>query len=677
MKTLRSLPLLFLTACSTAVPPGCEQVEQTAEAFRRPVGRFSHSSDVFKSFDFTTSCTVTGTTCTRTGTAIALAATSASTFTQVGATSCIYENRGDRTPGGCWVAKGWTNQSSLFNLSTWSTLGTTTVAAAPGITCPDGSNNAYTVRNTGSGDNRLLLVTFAGTAVVGMFSGWIKANQANPPTNPLIGHAYDETGSPFYAFAAAGSSSTWSRFSQYANTAYAGGITTVATIFPSVSAPNTSPPQASGVAGAVDVCGVSVTGNTIFGPDLTMRGFADYPQINGTTGDEVISVNTPSEIVNNGDLDISVSFIPAVFDSYKTRGTGEKNSLFYAATPDGPIEVVFDGTAGPDHLDLFVRGSLIVSASDNSTLMYANSGAARTNPFTVYGSGNLPQVWTVRAWYKPASTHSAGLRVSVDYAAQPALTASTTGGALSAPTSGYLLSKLGTSQFMQGRLTNFTIYKNTASNAEPTVKGVAGGDSLVRSNERYVSMVPYIWTPLEVAAGTHGPIEILALGGDSCQGQLTLLQASTYHDNPNVGWFSMQCGVNNISGGESSSTIITAIQDWVTYVKTHNPTAKVLVGCIPPAWAYWNVHFGASAANARETIRQAVNTAIQGGGITGIDASVCGYLAALTDVDGKSLVGKYNLGTGVDPADGLHYSDEARATVLAPQYRSTLISLGF
>jgi hypothetical protein len=271
-----------------------------------------------------------------------------------------------------------------------------------------------------------------------------------------------------------------------------------------------------------------------------------------------------------------------------------------------------------------------------------------------------------------------GCQFAVNGSWQAQATGSTTGSALAAPTSAHFLSLNGTGSFGAGQLTTVKIYNAGTSNASPsTVKIVTAGDSLIRSNVTYTQTPSHIWTASEIRAGTHPEIYDQALGGDTCTGQTTLIASNPYNGSSAIKAYITQCGVNEISAGTSAATIISDYQANVTAAKAAFPSAKIICGAITPAYQYWVANFGSTTANTNETTRQTVNTAIMGGAgsITGCDVRENGYLAGLTDGDGKSLLAACDVGTGISAADGLHYTG-CRATVVAPVYRADLIALG-
>jgi hypothetical protein len=669
-----ALLTLALAACATDVD-GC--------SFTHPAGHFGGANDTIASYNLATSTLPSGVTCSRTGTAAAYPARSASTYVSTAATTCIYEDRGDNTPGGWWAFDGYQNRvASPLGLggAGWSDLNTTRTAAAA-VACPDGTTgNAYKVATVTPGSITVAYHPYTTSTDDGVVCAWVRDDATATPTYPLVGMTPGLSNAT-YTLNDAGSGSTWRRRCSVVE-AYGYAASYVQLwLSPSTSTGNV----AVGAAGALNVCGSSLVTGEVATSSAQIVAKSDVPMIDGTTGDQVLSLSTPGQVVQSGDLDVEISFVPGVWSAPQWQagpGDGSIGAYFFGgSSTDGEMSLRLNNVSGGQVI-LKVRGTDVLTAMGSNTVVaFANAVGARTatgtSPQTYIDTGNIPQEVTVRAWYRP-STGASGIRIGVNGAYQADTTGTTTGGALVAPTTFYALSKNGASEYFPGRVTGVKVYKSTASNAPITAYGVSLGDSLTRSNPRYVSVPSFFYNANE-ARSRNKKIAILALGGDTCEGQLGVLQASSYHDNNAVRWFTDQCGINNIGAGDSAATLITKIQANVDYIKLHNPSAKIIRGCISPAWGYWNTTYGGAAADARETIRQAVNTAIQGGGgtpITGVDAVVCGYNATLTAGDGKSLKTQYDVGTGVGGPDGIHYSDEARATVVAPAYRTAIDGLG-
>ncbi len=670
MRLCRALiALALLAACDPA-----------QAGFTAPVGTFGGPQEVAATYNLTVSTLPSGISCARTGTAPAYPARSASTFVEVDDTDCIYEDRGDITPGGWWAFEGFENlvPDPFTPTGTGWTSINTTVSAAGSVTCPDGNAGAaYKIATTTpvSGSHTVQLYGGSASGTEGIACGWLRDDGTDTPTFPLTGVGPASNNYVTFEMTSGGSGTTWRRKctrnqgQTYSDVAYL-------YYTPSTVAGN----EQISDDGAINVCGSSLIAAETFPTNNRIYALSDLPLIDGTTGDQDLEVTTPSGVVQSGDFDVEMSFVPAPWSA--SAWDGDDDAYFFGgSSTDGELSLRWNNT-GAGRFIFAVRGTDVITANENTAFALPNGINTRTpvsTPHVYNATGNLPQEMAVRAWYK-VSTGDAGLRICINGACNEDSAAATTGSALAALTSFHFLSQDGSTGYLPGRVTKFTVYKDTASNDPITPYGVAMGDSLTRSNTRYVSVPSFFYNANE-ARVRNKKIAILALGGDTCEGQLTALQASTYHDNTAVRWFTDQCGINNIGAGDSAATLIGKIQDNVDYIKLHNPGAKIVRGCITPAYAYWVATYGGAAADARETIRQTVNTAIQGGGgtpITDIDAYVCGYNATLEAVDGKTLKTQYDINTlaGLGGGDGLHYSDEARGTVVAPAYRTALDGLG-
>jgi lysophospholipase L1-like esterase len=200
------------------------------------------------------------------------------------------------------------------------------------------------------------------------------------------------------------------------------------------------------------------------------------------------------------------------------------------------------------------------------------------------------------------------------------------------------------------------------------------------SNIMYTATPSWIWTAMEANhLGTHKKIHNFAVGGDTIAGQTTLLNASAYKIDGLVKWAFLQAGINDIGGGMSAADFRTAYQAQVDAVRAGNSGIKIVCGTITPAWGYWNTTYGGAGADAREAVRLAVNTSIMNGAspITDCDSRVDGYLAGLTHADTKSLIAVCDTGTGVNPADGIHYNDQCKKEIVAAAVRTAVTAYGF
>jgi hypothetical protein len=662
--------------------------------FTKPVAHYSTTRDpsVMWSKDFTAASLPSGATCSRTGSA-AYPARSAVTYASVATDTCIYEDHGDNTPGGWWVHPAFSNSTAPFTLSggNWGDFNTT-LSAAGSVTCPDGTTgNASKITSTnGSYSNHYWEGTDNSKTMWACM--WVRDDAGDPPTNPLFGIQQLSNGLVTVTATKAGSGNSWRRVCRPSLGASYSDVNHVGII------PSTDGAIWHGQAGSIDVCGVSIHEDYEFtgGAD---RAYAqsDLPMISTSTGAQIVSLDsaTASTLLDGGNLDVAVSFVPAIprpSDWDLDTGDGSQPMYFFRVnTPEGELSLRWANISAGEFI-LRARGADIITAGSNTGMAFPNAYSALTDLASAacnagctsnqYASHEAPgyvaQEMTARVWYQP-STGSAGFRITINGATQIDTTAATTG-SITAPSgvSAYLLSD-GTTKILPGRVTKFTVYKQGYYATAPIAKIVAMGDSLMRSNPRYPSIPGFIYTANEIRAGKP-TTAVLALGGDTCEGQQTAFSSSSYHDNANVRVIIDQCGINNIGAGDSSATLITKIQSNITYYKAHNATAKIVRGCITPAWAYWNTSGGSAYADAKDAIRVAVNTAIQDGTITGIDTVVCGYNTDLTDTDGKSLKAKYcyNTLSGLTGGcDGIHYTDIGRANVLAPAYRTALNALGF
>ena len=518
----------------------------------------------------------------------------------------------------------------------------------------------------------------------GIFSVWMKDNPANPSNIPIISGPGGGPGQGIWR------ASEKSRYLKHAfnnfvangwqelvnllavNPPAAGGSfagTCFATIQPSTLHGLDAGASPAGFqdadAGSVMVAGAQLTCDSQFyaAQTASKMPLAKNGGRSGFIGGTTFSLQNPGNVVVNGEFDFEFQFIPGWRECLMQVGPSNPHGggnpawngthYFAGETPDGEISFRYDDSIPGGAWKLVVRGVEVLSmSSSNSAGMFANSD----------------QLVTVRVWYKPLTTGQCGVRFTVNGAFHPATTAAAAGPALSPPTSFYLMhipfaNPLVTQPWqMPGMLTgSLKVLPPGTSDADPSVPGmiVHLGDSLIRSNGRYVATPSYTWTGLESSQGGAPPVAVLALGGATLAGQLATWIASPYRGDPNVAAVVIEGGINDIILNRSSAQILADYQAIIADVAANNPTAKIIVTQVAPAFVYFTAHPNPSAA-AMETKRQTINTQLVDGTITGFNDIVEEHITLLQDTDNQSLLASLDVGVGLGPNDGLHYTTDGR-----------------
>jgi hypothetical protein len=409
------------------------------------------------------------------------------------------------------------------------------------------------------------------------------------------------------------------------------------------------------------------------------HALSDLPTVKGTVGGTQFGLTTPANAIDLGELDIEFTFIPGWLDCGAMQGPQNPHNpalnppwdglyMWAGQTPDGELSLRYDDAVFGGAWILRVRGVDVLSLVANDCPMWANND----------------QVCTIRAWYKPLTSGQCGLRFTVNGAFQPASTAAAVGAALASPTTFYLLQKpfanvLVTQPWQTpGMLTGaLKVYPHNTSTADPSRPGmvVVLGDSLIRSNPRYVATTSYIWSPLEAMAGAP-LLATLALGGNTIADQKTVWDASPYKGDPNVAAVIISAGVNDINQNHTLAQMVIDANALIADIAAANPTAKIIICPIAPEFTYMTAHPVGGGAAAMETIRIGYNSDLYNGTIVGMNDVAEDHITPLTAADGMTLEASVDVGTNLAAADGLHYTTDGRRYQHGPSLRRALARQG-
>jgi hypothetical protein len=347
--------------------------------------------------DFTTSSLPSGSTCTRSSGTV-YQQTSASTYapTAITAGNCLYESWRTGLPGGWYVFHAFGNEVDYTNPTGtgWSAAGNITASAFGGQTCADSTTaDVYTITTTSAdGTQRYSYVN--GTQVINngsSISMWVRDNVSNPPVSD--GNFGTATyPSPPYQIGL-GTGTAWRHMWAWtgANLGQA-----IMQIYP------TGPTVLSTSLGAIDICGVQVTADESGGGGTQLTAQAMMPLVPTSTSSQDITLTTPAQLVQSGDLDVSVSFVGLWPYSFK-----ESSADWYAwsaQSADGQMGVRLS-TGGGQAWVLTVRGVDVLSMAGTNG---AGSWSGWLDPTT-----SIPgvQETTIHCWYRPATNGDHGLPI--------------------------------------------------------------------------------------------------------------------------------------------------------------------------------------------------------------------------------------------------------------------------
>lgn len=367
-------------------------------------------------------------------------------------------------------------------------------------------------------------------------------------------------------------------------------------------------------------------------------------------------------IVDAGDLDLEGTFTASI-PSGGSRGDGtfgpdaDGAVLFQATTPEGDISVHFEE-------DFAVGAAIYLKVRGVDAVQYKQNLGSAPDCHTV-------QQWRIgdevywRAWYRP-STGSAGFRFAVNGTWLPDFTTTTSGGALAAATAVTVGTSIADGTKPQTLIARFKAQVPTDTAPEFMILGdstlapFAGGSS---TSGLYPGIYPLVSVGHDLYTSTERwtrpGIGILAVPGDTTNGQNAKWQASVWKTKTTLKAAIIQVGVNDSGSGE---VVVSGwLQTLVNQIRADRPDVKILIAKIIP---YGNF------PGANLTFLFAYNDDIAGTGahpITGVDARIVDAYATLDNGSG-----------GYKPAydyDGEHENNPGRA-VIAGAYRAALHSLG-
>ena len=592
--------------------------------------------------DFTAkAASYSGVTITRSG-ATAYPQTAPGVVEAVTGNNAIWEDRGDGAGGAVWFFPSYTNDVTDafdFTGAYWAAYNSVTRTANVGDGPLVGSANADRISDaSGAQDCGIYHTGYTATPPHRFASVFMKDGPSTPTSSPAIMHTFPPSNAGSIDAREAvrtGGGASWKRLRirTHGLSSISNFVILPADVTGGGASPHALVPSATG---SVDVWGAQTT-----------TAPADVPLISGSaSGDCKGQLTSPATLVDSGDLDVEIQFV-ADTDRYTANSASQaqiaSGYLWSATSTEGEMSVRYDqGTAGNSYWDdkfvLRVRG---VDVLDN----VGNGGTTQTMV-----GWRVGDVITVRAWYRP-STGQSGLRISVNGVRHLATdkTGSTTGGALVAPTSGWIASNGGASGLWSVRVRKVLAYVQAAPPSTPSPEFVWLGDSTTGPIYRSVTSLSRVLTPAE-GLSRIGSMS-LAVPSEYIQDQAARWTALV--DKSNVAGVVIYVGFNNINAAaESAATVIGRLQSLISTIASDRPTAKIIICQLHPCKTWLG------GAGTKYQVWQDVNSSINGGTgvnttvspITGVHARVTSHVATLNNGSDDLAQTNYGLDT-VHPND--------------------------
>jgi hypothetical protein len=559
----------------------------------------------------------------RTGGSMTLAMSISTAVRQVAGAQGLYEDRGGGLTG-VWSIPPLSNlipDPLDFSAASWSKSAT---VSAPNILAPDGTNSANSITDSDPAANKLVL--WGGTPAVDQRCGpyWVQNDVGNLPN---INGGVDGDGAGDYGCNNPGSTS-WRRVPIFSN-----GVQFRA-VYPTgflcgihMNAPATIY-NVAGV-GTVNAWAISMHDATAMDMPgaLTTSSAQDY----------YLSAGSLARVVSHGDLDVEIRF------------WGEQQGHGFGLMADGYIFSATTPTQG--------KFSVRVGGGGQWTAQIKGVDVA-----TFYlGSISIDKEVVIRLQCKPSLGASGGrFRVEVGGCAQLDVTFSAAGAALEVPTA----FSIGSDQSTAGTFFPAWFTKISFPVGAPVTKLDAEFLVLGESSSGSYASLAMVGSLLYTQAEAHARpgIANMATAGSTIQNQQAVYLGSEYAGagGANVKAVLIWIGVNNIIGqNDSANTIIGLLQTLVNTLKANMPNVKITLGELTPMKAGFTA--------PQYAVWQSLNTQIGAGAVTGVDAIVFSYVAALNDGADNLLI-QYSY-------DGEHCNDFGRAIIAAAD-RAALVSLG-
>lgn len=164
---------------------------------------------------------------------------------------------------------------------------------------------------------------------------------------------------------------------------------------------------------------------------------------------------------------------------------------------------------------------------------------------------------------------------------------------------------------------------------------------------------------------------MVAIPNDTIADQKADWQALTKRAK-NIGWVTVQVGLNDLDPAEDAPTAIARLQDLVDTIRADcGQYSKILICGLTPCRSRLITIYGATNGPIAYQKWLDMNEAIAGGGsnpITGVDGRVTSHVAAMGD-------GSDNLHPDYDTGDGIHPNTAGR-TINAAAYETAIAALG-
>jgi hypothetical protein len=334
-------------------------------------------------------------------------------------------------------------------------------------------------------------------------------------------------------------------------------------------------------------------------------------------------------------IDLTVRLPVGSSGGLPTAGT-----LFSITDPSGAFKLSCDGSGNSVWT---ARGSTSTSVAQSFYWLPAN--------------GSLQ----VRAFYDAVTAGDNALQFAVNGVYQwpfAAFQGAPVGPDIGAATGVSLGSDFGSDVWAGGSYTYVLSLGQTHTVPTPVSEFVWMGDSTTAVSSLLEAAAYELYTPAQW--WTRPGIANLAAPGAVVADMKTRWQnfnCDTLRGQAGVKAFIYLIGVNDITAGTSSSTILAAIQDLRNTCHSDNPSAMHIVGAITPCHAFLSA--------PQYAVWQSVNAGLSG--LTGFSAVVNSYVTAIG-------AGPDNLAPAYDYGDGLHPNNAARI-VMAAAFKTALQGL--
>lgn len=476
----------------------------------------------------------------------------------------VCEDKGDGAGPACWAHEGIENDAPSYTDFTnvgWTNAG---VTVSNGVADPAGGAAGSNLQTTVLGACGNLTVGPVGPSdqTQGIITLWYESGTPAPsPNDGLLGVT---TGGPA-PWTLLAPTASWTRglsvfdkpafgnrqnFMQISPASYNDAQTAVCNV---------------GSTGGINAWGAQTASIAGFGIVPTCSGSGGGGQICGPATLQVAAGQLGNMLTAGGDWHIKISaIVDSHFTSFQSAGIEASAPWFWSM-------VTADGVT-----DAWVGSQTIWSQTINGVAFGAlNLG------FLNYTLAE-PTLITEEIFSFPGSNTS-GVNFFINGFRSFNTSISGVGITMHNPTSFYLGSNGGSSNFMDLRFTDLA----RVSNSTTAAKGVMLGDSLTSVFASLTSVGPWIYNVGQ--ARTQGPIVGYQFPGETCPQQQARWDSSAQKGDPSLAWVFVLCGNNDIAGGATDVQTAAALQAIVNDVHGANPTAKIVISPNLPTNCAYNV----------------------------------------------------------------------------------------